>query len=1211
MNLKVINRSISILILFALFFSFEVNASEKDVRVVKSDASGITIEYTPTFHELSNVKFGAIEFKRFDIDECVPFPDQLAGSPEIIARVLPLQLLGVNGNTVELLNLEYEEVQNILLQPVPAFQQSDVGMSPLFEINKEEYAINSFLPDTIARLLNVGETRGVILGNLFISPFQYNPATRTVRKCSRIVVRINFGNRDAITHQPDELIEGIAINEKELKSISRTVSSVRTASLDSSVLASGAWYKFSITENGMYKLTGSALLSSGIPAGTNPMNIKVFNNGGVELPASVTTSYIDDLNEVAIQTFDAGANNQLDADDYILFYGKSVRGWKYDPVSKSFSHYVNHFTETNVYWLTVGNSQSKQMANLDFSSQPASFQPTTINAKLYREDDKINVVNSGLEWLGQQFNYGESVTYVHPLSGLDETKPIAYKLRLGAQAQGYSSFTIYEHASVIQSTPLIYPTNIARYGLYFIGTYPAVLTNTFLPNFTDDMSRIRFSFTSDDRNGYGFLDWYEIFYQQFPRSQNNAYAFHTHDTTANTQYRIPGFTTNQVYLFDVTRYDSVLINTQPTLSVDTCSFTLQLNSGSSRELFVVGKNSFQSVGQLTRVNNQNLHGDTTEADEIIVTNSEFMSAAQRLKEHRERAGSERLSVLIVDIEKIYNEFGGGLPNPRAVRNYIEYCYTNWKSKPKYLLLLGDGDFDYRGILTQRANKIPVWETGDEFDPIRSYATDDDFVIFNTSNRVAMGVGRSPSRSLAVANASVDKIIEYETQSKQDPWKLRVTLVADDGWTGEYGDGFSHAEDARSLSLVVPRLFQTRKIFLHEYPTVYTANGRRKPAVNAAIRDQINQGTIVLNFNGHGNPRLWTHEQVFVRETDFLLLSNKGKYFFLVAATCNYSAMDMLNETSSGELLTLLPNAGAIATYCATRPVYAFRNYDLNYALYQKLFFKNNYGQVIPRRLGDIVYQTRQNFSDVNDRKYVLLGDPAVRIAFPQLVASVDSINGLPSTQTAQLKALSNSSLSATVRDTTQSLLNTYNGTAQVVVFDAERTMRINDPEDGTFDYKTDGNIIFKGEAEIDSGLVKTEFIVPKDISYTNEFGRVTVYFSDGTTDGAGFTTNVRIGGTDSTAGNDTEGPAIRLFLDRRTFRSGDVVSASPMLISDLEDEHGINTSGAGVGHRIESWLDDSPQSTDLTAYYQSKLNTYKEGAVEYSLGELTPGTHKI
>ncbi|MBI5216108.1 MAG: type IX secretion system sortase PorU [Ignavibacteriae bacterium] len=1195
------------------FSIVDVKAIEKDFRIIKSDANGITLEYEPTSTEFLKVKFGVEEFYRFRGADCYPATEQSLGFPELFMRALPIRLMGADGNSVEVMNLEYEEMQNILLQPVPTFQQSDVGMSPLFEMKKDAYSQNSFLPEKVVELKNVGETRGVILGNLLFSPFQYNPATRTVKKITRLVVRVNFGASDAVSQHPDELVEGIAINQKELQSVPRVVKSVRTSSLQNSLLASGMWFKFSINESGMYKLQGSTLLATGIPAGTNPINIKLYNNGGEELPVSVTANVMDDLNEVAIYTFDATSNNTLDADDYVLFYGKGVRGWKYNEGTKTFSHFLNHFTESNVYWLRVDDSPSKQMSPLTFSTQPVEYQPATINAKLYREDEKINVTNSGLEWLGQQFNFGESITYIHPLSGLDGSKPIVYKFRVGAQALGYSNFTIYEHSDVILTTPLIYPTNIARYGPYFVGTYPAVLTDSVMPNFSDDQSRIRFAFTSDDRNGYGFLDSYEIFYQQFPKAQGNSLAFHTHDVSAVTQYKIPGFTTNQVFLFDASRYDSVLINTNPNLTVDTCSFTLQLTSGSSREIFAVGKNSFLSVGPLTRVNNQNLHGDTTEADEIIVTNSEFMSAAERLKTHRERPGSEYLKTLIVDIEKIYNEFGGGLPSPYAIRNYIKYCYNNWIKKPKYLLLFGDGDFDYRGILTQRANKIPVWETGTEFDPINSYTTDDDFVIFNSSNRVALGVGRIPSRTLSEANAVVDKIIEYETHPVQDLWKLRLTLVADDGWTPEHGDreGFQHAENIRDISDIVPQLFQTKKIFLHEYPIVFTANGRRKPAVNETIRNYINQGTLIVNFAGHGNPRLWTHEQVFVRETDFPLLSNKGKYFFLIAATCNYSAIDLLNEQSSGEVLVLLPNAGAIATYSATRPVYAPENFDLNTTLYNKLFEKNSSGQTIPRRFGDIIFHTRQNQTGVNDRKYVLLGDPAVRIAIPRLLASIDSINGVPSSQTAQLQALSNSSLRATVRDTTKSIINIYDGTAQVVVFDAERTVRIVQEGFEPLDYKTDGNVIFRGEAKIDSGKLTTQFIVPKDISYTNEQGRVTVYFSDGTTDGAGFTTNVRIGGTDTTAGNDTEGPAIRLFLDRRTFRSGDVVSATPLLIADLEDEHGINTSGAGIGHRIESWLDENPQSADLTAFYKSNLNTYQEGAVEYSLGALTPGTHKI
>ncbi|TAK56134.1 MAG: type IX secretion system sortase PorU, partial [Bacteroidetes bacterium] len=1007
--------------------------------------------------------------------------------------------------------------------------------------------------------------------------------------------------------------DGIAINHESFKSLDYAeLTSTTRVVLQHSLLAAGAWYKFFINEDGMYKITGSSLLSAGLPASTNPMSIKLYNNGGIELPETVTAPYLDDLHEVRIYTFDGGTSNQLDAGDYIIFYGKGVRGWTYAPASKSFSHYINHFTESNVYWLTFDGALSQQMSPLAFESQPATYQPATVGGKLYREDEKINVVNSGLEWLGQQFNTGEGFTYVHPLPGLDASQPIGYKFIVGAQAKSTSTFRLYEHSSLIFTTGVIGATDIARYGLYFVGTSPRVSSVSIPPNFSDGQSQLRFVFSSNDPNGYGYLNWYELFYKQFPRAQGNVFTFHAHDTSAITEYRVPGFSTNEVFVFDVSQYDSVLINTQPTLSVDTCSITLQLTAGKARELYLTGTNSFRTVEQFTPVANQDLHGDTTTAEEIIITSGGLMPAALRLKAHRERPGDDYTGTRVVDIETIYNEFGGGLPNPRAVRNYLKYSYTNRTAPPKYLLMFGDGDFDYRGILSQRNNKIPVWETGIEFDPIHSYATDDDFVIFNTSYRVAMGVGRIPAQTLAEANTAVDKIIEYELYSVHDPWKLLVTLVADDGLAGADNDRIRHATDAEIVASHVPQLFETKKIFLHEYPAVFSANGRRKPSVNEAIRNQINLGTAVLNYSGHGNPRLWAHEQVFVRETDFSLLSNKGKYFFLVAATCNYSAMDMLNEQSSGELLMMLPNAGAIATYSATRPVYSIPNRDLNEELYDNLFAKNSSGQIIPRKLGEIIYKTRQKkvLSD-NDRKYVLLGDPAIRITIPRLYGTIDSINSLPMTQTAQLQALSNSEVVGSIRDSSAILLPEYAGTAQLIVYDADRTVQVTTEAEGSFSYRVSGNVIFRGAAQVESGKVTTRFIVPKDISYTNDSGRITMYFSNGTTDGAGYTTNIIIGGTDSTAENDTEGPAIRLYLDHRTFRSGDVATASPLLIADLEDEHGINTSGAGVGHRIEAWLDNSSQSNDLTPYYKSNLNTYQQGTVEYTFTGLTPGNHKL
>ncbi len=484
----------------------------------------------------------------------------------------------------------------------------------------------------------------------------------------------------------------------------------------------------------------------------------------------------------------------------------------------------------------------------------------------------------------------------------------------------------------------------------------------------------------------------------------------------------------------------------------------------------------------------------------------------------------------------------------------------------------------------------------------------------------IGVGRITPRTLQDANTVVDKIIEYESRPQKDTWKIRTTFVADDALAGVgldgrlQNDGTIHLDHAENVAAEIPHLFEQRKIYEFAYPTVYTPAGRRKPDVNKAIVDQINEGTMLLNFSGHGNPDLWTHEHIFVRESDFPLLANKGKYFFLIAATCNFSEFDGIGQASGGEVLLTMPGAGAASVFSATRAVEEPFNEANNIAFVQQLFLTDPTGRVLPERLGDVVYRTKQGypFEDVtNDRKYFLLGDPALQIGFPPMFASVDSVNHQPATQVTQLHALGKASIAATVRDTTGQRMNGYSGSALVVTYDADQTVTLNDPDAGLITYKVEGGALFRGSESVTGGGVAADFIVPKDISYGTDFGRIRIYFSNTSTDGAGYTTNITFGGVDSTAPPDTRGPDIRLYLDNRGFKPGDVTSASPLLIADLFDSSGINTSGSGVGHRLEMWLDDNGQSTDLSAFYQTNPNTYTSGTVQYPLGSLSRGSHKL
>ena len=1205
-------------------------AGDPSAHILQADGGGVTLEFIPVYRPLEKIDGGGVVYSRALFEGAISSDPKSAGQPDLPEYSVPIRLAGLYDNTIEVLKTEYQDVPNVLLAPVPKYRgvgkvgknnRKEIEYAPVYERNGKAYQSARFISGVHAYLTHVGETRGMFLANLRICPLQYNAAQKTLRKYTRIVVRVNFGERMAAHSRTDAMTAGIAINENQFKTAAVVPHAPRKTAAVNSVLATGVWYKFPITTEGMYEITGQTLLSLGIPAETDPATIKIYGNGGFELPGDPTAPATDDLLQNAVLVSDVDIPHHLDPQDNIIFYAKGTRGWQYDPVAKRFNHYINHFTETNYYWLTYGGAPARQMQASQVGISASIYQPSTATGLYFREDELTNLLGSGQNWLGQSFVVGQTITDVQTLPELDVTQPVNYTFNLGAQSEGYSTFTVSEHNAYLTSTTL----DTVAVGTYSVQLSEQLSTASIIPaqvsSFTNQQSQLNFLFTSYNSAGIGYIDWYEIAYQRFLKAQNDLLSFYTSDTNAVTQYVATGFSGGQITAFDVSQFDSVLILGDATLSGDTCAFHVQLTHGSAKEIYVVGSNGYSSVSGFTRVANQNIHGDTTTATNFIITHSDFASAAQRLQSFHNTPGNEYVPTVVLDVNQVYNEFGGGLPMPAAIRNCLKYFYErangDTATTPRYVLLFGRGDYDYRRIVATGPEWIPPWETQESFDPIASYAVEDSFVIFDASGRGSMGIGRLTSETIDDANTMVDKIIEYSTNPVIDPWKLQTTFVADDGYAGPgVDDGFVHTNDAEGIAATVPPLFNKDKIYLYAYTPVITSDGRRMPQVNQAIDNAINSGTLIMNFNGHGNPDLWCFEYVFVIETDFPLLHNKGKYFFLVAATCNYAYFDEIGIQSGAELLVSLPGAGAIEVVSADRAVYEGENYELNSALYSFMFQLANDGSILPQRFGDIMFKTKQVRTDVNDQKYLLIGDPALHLAFPKMYAVIDSVDHIANNQNIQLRALSNASFSATVLNSTSS---PFDGTSFTQVFDVDKTVAISDvldEGDGVFvpiaeTFEIDGGVLFRGQENIVNNKMQANFIVPKDISYANSNGKINVYFSGEGVDGGAYTTNVVIGGTDSTAPHNTQGPKIQMYMNSRTFHSGDVVSANPTLIADLQDEYGINTSGGEVGHKLETWLDGATQSIDLTDYYKSSTGNFQQGTIEYQFLGISAGTHTL
>jgi hypothetical protein len=166
------------------------------------------------------------------------------------------------------------------------------------------------------------------------------------------------------------------------------------------------------------------------------------------------------------------------------------------------------------------------------------------------------------------------------------------------------------------------------------------------------------------------------------------------------------------------------------------------------------------------------------------------------------------------------------------------------------------------------------------------------------------------------------------------------------------------------------------------------------------------------------------------------------------------------------------------------------------------------------------------------------------------------------------------------------------------------------PDWGDFSFVLNGSLIYRGEVSVRNGSVQGTFPVPKDVSYGNDRSRINIYGWNDSTDASGYTENLSIAGT-AAVSVDTVGPSIQIYFGDRSFRPGDVVGPDATMIVDLTDSSGVNTSTAGIGHKLEATLDGSQRTIDLTNFYRGNLDTYQSGQAQYQFSGLPEGRHSL
>lgn len=962
----------------------------------------------------------------------------------------------------------------------------------------------------------------------------------------------------------------------------------------SSVLSSGTWFKVGITETGLYKIDRNTLDALGVPGSVNPKKIKLYGNGvfGI-LPQANDESRPDDLLENAIY-ISGELDGSFDQNDFILFYGvgpdKEV--WS----ETGFIYEKNIYSDTAYYFLRIDGQDGKRIAEKADLAGVAMATITTYDDHAVLEEDETNLISSGRGWYGETLNSGESQSFSHQIDGL--SSDIAITLSGVSQSSEGGSFNISSGSTSvgalsIASVPDGPGTTYSIKARQETGTFTIPSSSSF---------DLEINFDGNASGERGYIDFYTLTFQRNLQLYNSETRFRwTENVGELLEFEVGNADGSTIW--DVT--DPTNVREQGFAMVgDKAVFKSQ--SAEVEEYVVFTGSNFPTPFVFGTVPNQNLRGNAN-FDGIIVTHPSFKEEALQLAQfHQTHDG---LNVQVATTLEIYNEFSSGRQDVTAIRDYAKYVYDNG-GLLKYLLLFGDCSYDFKDRINSNTNYVPTYESRESFHPIFSYSSDDYFGFFEDDegewvesvvgdHTLDIGVGRLPAKSKGEAQAMVDKIIYYSNSPNTlGKWRNEITYVGDDG------DGNVHARHVEELSELIDTTFaqyNINKVLLDAFEQEASGSSEKSPQAAAALKTRIKEGTFLVNFIGHGNERLWTEEEIFTR-SDIEKLTNRNKLPIFVTATCEFGRYDDPIRVSGAEELLLLEQGGGIALLTTSRPVFASTNFSLNQAFHENIFRKEANQSL---RLGDVIRLTKnEGLEGPVNRNFTLLGDPMMMPAYPKLDIVINEIGN----QLDTLSALEEITFTGQVEQ--NGLLRTdFNGQLIVGIFDVKQAFKTKGQESVPYTYLLRSNALFRGEATVTNGAFSFTFIVPKNISYQYQKGKMSFYTWDevNNVDAGGSSREFVIGGTNENPSEDDEAPLIKAFMNDESFNDGDVVGDSPLLIANLEDESGITTTRSGVVQGIT--LTIGGETFNLNDFYTSEADNYKQGTVVYPLQNLRPGRH--
>lgn len=995
---------------------------------------------------------------------------------------------------------------------------------------------------------------------------------------------------------------------------------------------SGSWYKIAVTQDGIYKIDKQFLSNLGISvADINPQHIHIYGNGDGRLPDLNSAPRTDDLAMNAIH-IEGESDGTFDDNDYILFYAKGPHRWDLGSSGNTFVNARNIYSDQSCYFINI----NPNVAPLRIQSQASSLLPATHNISSYsyysiHERDLLNLAESGQRWYGETFDVELSRTFnfpvPNPVINASSTIVVSMASNSSSASNGSLRYTVNGMLLLNESVPS--------------STYFGRSNRTLNFNNSNSVVSANIVFQRNNPSIVAYLDKIELNTRRELVFMEDQFSFRDLESVGAGnigEFTIQSFPSSG-FVWDVTNKNiPTLINGQITGG----SFIFRNSTNDLREYISSNGSQFLTPTSMGRVNHQNLHA-LPQADYIIISHPDFLSEANRLAElHRNNSG---LSVHVVNVFEIYNEFSSGTMDAAAIRTFIRMFYTRATSSadaPKYVCLFGDGTYDPKNRMSGNNNYIPTYQflgnTTSESRQLNIVADDfygmlDDNEAMGASAQVDVGIGRLLISNLQMAKEQVNKIEHYMKSGSNFYIDNNINCVNGVS-TSTYGDwrtkivNIGDLEDYFLLTDLEPIYnnmknsypeMNVNKLYLDAYKIEATVAGNRFPSLNEAVMNSFYSGSLLINYVGHGSELQLSSARMLTVST-IQELRNSDRLPVFVSATCEFTRFDDPKRVSAGEWMSINPVGGAIAMMTTTRTVGYGINSQTVASFFNNVFVRR--ADSSPRTFGEIVMHTKTSLaSGVDKMAFTLIGDPALKIALPQHKVVIDSINGVsPSSVTDTIQALTKVIVKAHLEDFNGNVLSSYNGIATPSLYDKPKQLQTlgQKPGPGTIGYanklpfELQKNVVYRGQSTVTNGRFSFEFIVPKDIDYSYGNGKFSLYANGSSFDAIGEDKRVIIGGVNPQGLNDNIGPEIKIYLNNENFVNGGLTDETPFLIAKLKDENGINTVGNGIGHDITVVIDEKTSSPIiLNEYFKNDLDSYQSGELKYQLSKLDPGRHTL